>query len=202
MKLTARDDICRLPRQARATAATISLLCAFALPAAADPLIPDTQLAGLTIGSTQSDKALKASYGTTLLADGSRQSLRPWYSTGWRDFRVLWYTETSRASGVYWGFSTGERGVKYRIDPAVHLGVVQAFKLGPRATLQVTLIFALGGRMSEKTCEADYGEIGGIQEVNCRLADSFLPPAETLDQLYNEPAADRARIEIAYTLRF
>jgi hypothetical protein len=48
--------------------------------------------------------------------------------------------------------------------------------------------------MEEKTCVADYGDIGGIQAVNCRLAATALEPAETLQYLYNEKPSSYFRL--------
>ena len=41
-------------------------------------------------------------------------------------------------------------------------------------------------RMVGRPCTADYGAIGGVQAVNCRLAASQLDPAETLRHLEQE----------------
>lgn len=59
-----------------------------------------------------------------------------------------------------------------------------------------------GGRLKEKTCSADYGEIGGVQTVNCRLAASTLQPAETLQYLMNEKPKQDMLISVKWTYRF
>ena len=60
----------------------------------------------------------------------------------------------------------------------------------------------LGGTLHEKSCSADYGQIGGVQEVNCRLAASTLPPAETLRYLLNEKPYNHNQVSLMLTWRF
>lgn len=50
-----------------------------------------------------------------------------------------------------------------------------------------------GGRLKEKICIADYGDIGGVQRVNCRLEATELEPKETLKYLFNERKKDDNR---------
>lgn len=49
---------------------------------------------------------------------------------------------------------------------------------------------------------ADYGEIGGMQEVNCRLAAEPIPPNETLQYLVNEPGRNESRLSVTFEYRF
>lgn len=53
-------------------------------------------------------------------------------------------------------------------------------------SLSVRATRILGGRLRERSCVANYGEIGGVQAVNCRLAASVLPPGQTLGYLFND----------------
>jgi len=68
--------------------------------------------------------------------------------------------------------------------------------------LSLSVSVVLGGYLREKTCTADYGAIGGVQTVNCRLADSPLPPAETLIYLLDEPLGDLVSVTLRYQLKF
>jgi len=56
--------------------------------------------------------------------------------------------------------------------------------------------------MTEKTCSADYGQLGGIQTVNCRLAADVIPPEETLDYLVNLSGDTDAKISVSFSLAF
>lgn len=104
--------------------------------------------------------------------------------------------------GVFWGFNTGEEGQKYRIEPGFKLGFILRQDLTRDSDISISARTILGGTLEEQTCTADYGAIGGVQKVNCRLAASPLPPSETLDYLVREPPEDQFEIDLRYTLRF
>jgi hypothetical protein len=93
-------------------------------------------------------------------------------------------TQLQEDFGILWGFSTGEWGEKYRIQPAFKLGAIIQHRFSPRASISLSATRYFGGEFQEKSCVADYGQIGGIQAVNCRLAASTLEPAQTLQYLY------------------
>jgi hypothetical protein len=103
---------------------------------------------------------------------------------------------------LLWGISTGERGEKYRIAPALQIGGMVQVELSRNSKLTFSVSAMLGGQLQEQTCTADYGAIGGIQQVNCRLAASTLAPADTLDYLLRVSARDEARVALLYELRF
>ncbi|MHC2793567.1 hypothetical protein ACVINZ_002579 [Mesorhizobium jarvisii] len=54
----------------------------------------------------------------------------------------------------------------------------------PNSTLSLSLTTTIGGKLTEKSCEADYGDFG-TYSVNCRLAASQMAPEETLKYLVN-----------------
>ena len=56
--------------------------------------------------------------------------------------------------------------------------------------------------MKERACTADYGDIGGVEQVNCRLAASEMTPTETLKYLTNALPPDRHNVWVRYTLVF
>jgi hypothetical protein len=114
---------------------------------------------------------------------GEWQSFEPWYKSTWKDTRLSWLTQITPQWGLIWGLSTGERGMKYRIAPGLRLGFV--FQTEQSKYRQISFSFSgtLGGRLREKPCIADYGDIAGVQLVNCRLAASALEPSSTLQYL-------------------
>ncbi|WP_055049463.1 hypothetical protein [Devosia sp. A16] len=135
------------------------------------------------------------------LSDGTPVQLADWYRTDWPDTRVDMLTQFGDDFGLLWGFTTGEHGEKYTIDPSLRLGfVTQAHPL-PNAVLSLSVRGTFWGDLTEHTCEADYGDIAGIQTVNCRLAATVLPPEETLQYLaHAEP--NRLHISLSYTASF
>lgn len=135
-------------------------------------------------------------------AGGERVDFSAWYSTRWTDMRVTWLTQLSASTGLIWGVGTGERGVKYRIAPSFKLGLIHQARLGRRTTFTLRATTTLGGRLREKSCTADYGDIGGVQAVNCRLAASELAPAETLRHLFNDTARDQRQVSVQFSHAF
>jgi hypothetical protein len=135
-------------------------------------------------------------------ASGERVDFAAWYSTNWTDLRVTWMTQLSSETGLIWGLGTGERGAKYRISPSFKLGLIHQARLDRRTTLTLRATTTLGGRLREKPCTADYGDIGGVQSVNCRLAASELEPAETLRQLFNDTARDQRQVSVLFSHAF
>lgn len=136
-------------------------------------------------------------------AYGQWISFDRWYRpSGLKDTRLTWMTQLHPRFGLLWGMSTGEQGEKYRIDPAFKLGFVFQENFGRHAHVSVKASTLLGGRMREHPCTADYGAIGGVQQVNCRLAASTLAPSETLHYLINSAPADRDALHIRFVYEF
>jgi hypothetical protein len=135
-------------------------------------------------------------------AGGQWVNFEKWYRPKWSDLRAAWMTQISPQFGMVWGLSTGEQAEKYSISPSLKLGVVYQTKVGLNASFSVRATSVLGGRMKERTCTANYGDIGGIENVNCRLAASEMAPAETLKQLTNALPPDRNNVWIRYVHNF
>lgn len=195
------------PRPRSVLHGTFAAALLLAGPLAADPApFPErnrtTFLIGIREGSQLSADMRSVRAGGYELADGTPIDFHRWYSTDWTDMGVTFLTQVTPGLGVLWGVSTGERGEKYRIDPALTLGVILQRRIGKRAFATLTAQTILGGDLREETCMADYGAIGGVQEVNCRLAASTLAPAETLDYLLDAPAYDRHYLKLVFTWEF
>lgn len=131
-------------------------------------------------------------------AYGNWVSFNSWYSTSWTDARITWMTQLNSQLGIIWGVSSGEKGGKYSIEPSLKLGIVFHNKFDKKNYLSIKATTILGGRLKERPCIADYGQIGGIQAVNCRLAASTLSPAETLNYLLNEEPAYKKVFYLEY----
>ena len=163
-----------------------AVLCALALPAAAQDY---THL-------------VDAVFLDQIYSDGSSIDMAPWYASGWQDLQMTWLTEIDASTGVFWGFSTGEQGGKYSIDPALTLGFLNVQDLEDGWTVSLSTTFRFGGRLTEDACIADYGAIGGVQTVNCRMSGSYLPPAETLDYLWDEAPEGQLDLNLRWELKF
>jgi hypothetical protein len=161
-----------------------------------------TYLIELKQGSYLSALASRLGNGGFETATGNRIDFRDWYSNRFTDASVVWMTLVSPNFGVIHGFSTGERGSKYLIAPALKLGLTMQTMTGRNAVLSFRATTTIGGELREKPCSADYGEIGGVQVVNCRLAATPLPPAQTLDYLVREKPLDRHQVSVRFSWRF
>jgi hypothetical protein len=104
--------------------------------------------------------------------------------------------------GLIWGASTGELGEKYTIDPSVKVGLVIRHDFAKNSSLSFKATTILGGSLREKSCIADYGEVGGQQKVNCRLAATPIAPVDTLQYLYNMKPLNSYFLSLQYSLSF
>ncbi|MCE6958350.1 hypothetical protein LAZ40_04675 [Cereibacter sphaeroides] len=179
-----------------------AVLPAVLLWLAAFPAWSETHLLSVSLGSSRSEAAEDLGKGGYELADGRKVDFRDWYEAKWPDFNVQFLTEIRPDLGLIWGISTGEQGDKYRIAPGLHLGVIWQIPTGERSRLTLSATTMIGGSLREKACVADYGAIGGIQKVNCRLAATWLPPEETLDYLARVSARDDSRVALSWTMEF
>ena len=173
-----------------------------AAPAKAQFTLENTVLSGI-YRSGNSFMVQGVTWDTSKLSDGSTVSLHPWYSGGFLpDLHVTLLTPIDDSFGLLWGFGSGESGAKFRIDPSLTLGFVLKQRVGSSSTVSLRVSTVLGGHLREQPCTADYGLIGGVQQVNCRMADSYLPPAETLKHLFNEAAVEKLKVSLTYTFEF
>jgi hypothetical protein len=135
-------------------------------------------------------------------AQGDWVSFYPWYSSAWKDTHVTLLTQLGSEFGFIWGVGTGERGAKYSISPSLRLGGIYRVALQKNTFFTFKASALLGAQLKEKPCTADYGDIGGSQEVNCRLAASTLSPASTLPFLFNEPSDNKTQVLFQFNHRF
>ena len=172
---------------------------AFAHPALAGEI--QTNIIGVTQGSELSETVRGFENGGYELAHAEWQSFYNWYHTNWFDVRVDMLTQYTPDFGVLWGFSTGEAGEKFNIQPSIKLGIITQSHPVPNGTLSLSIAAILGGQLTELPCTADYGDIGGIQQVNCRLAASPIAPKDTLPLLLNLNP-ERLKVVLSYQATF
>ena len=161
-----------------------------------------THLIELRQGSDLSRKASDLQFGGYESAQGQWIAMRPFYRTKWTDARISWMTAISPSAGLIWGLSTGERAEKYTIAPSMKLGFVLTSEPRGNAFFSLRATTVVGGQLRERPCSADYGAIGGVQAVNCRLAASTMAPAETLKYLLQERPRGRNSVTLEYKLLF
>ena len=133
-------------------------------------------------------------------AGGTPVNFSQWYSPSAPDVHAAWLTQINRNFGLIWGFGTGEVAEKYTIAPSLRLGFTYQIEPRKNNRFSLTANTVIGGELREKTCTADYGGIGGVQEVNCRLAATPMTPEETLN--YLEYARPESSARFTYTYVF
>jgi hypothetical protein len=165
---------------------------------------PAHQFVALVQGGDLSAVVASWRLGSYELQSGQTVDFNRWYKTSWVDVKLTWFSPITPYWGVLWGFSTGERGPKYRIAPTVQLGALSVWPLGAGERLTFRWSQRWGGRLTEDSCQGDYGVIGGgLQPVNCRLAASELPPAETLAYLHRQkPSEAHATVSLRWDFIF
>lgn len=161
-----------------------------------------TFLLDLRTGSSRSDIAKDLARGGYELDDGTPIDFADWYTARFPDFNVKFITSFSHDLGLIWGFSTGERGEKYRIDPGLWIGFIYRYEMTIRSDLTLSAMSMLGGDFTERDCVGNWPEFGGPQKVNCRLAATPLPPQDTLNFLVRERGLRETRITLRYQIRF
>jgi hypothetical protein len=172
-----------------------------AASASAQELTFPTYVIDISQGSELSELAKGLGEGGYELSAGTPVVLADWYRTDWPDTHIDMLTQLGDDFGILWGYGTGEQGEKYRIDPSLRVGIIAQAHPKPNSVLSLTIRSIAWGNLTEDTCEADYGDIGGVQTVNCRLAASELPPAETLQYLADaEPS--RLHVSLTYSASF
>lgn len=164
--------------------------------------LESTYLIDLQQGSPLSQSVVALRTGGYELSGGRFVSFNDWYRTKWTDVSITWMTQVSKNLGIIFGANTGERGKKYTIEPGLKLGLLMQSRTGKNAFLALRATTILGGALREKSCTADYGDIGGIQEVNCRLAASTIPPPETLKYLVHDQPHNRNQVSLMLTWHF
>lgn len=160
--------------------------------------IEDTGLLHIRQGGLLTNMARRLGDGSIESSAGEKISLWKMYESKWTDFRVLWMTQVGPDTGIIWGASTGEKALRYEIEPSLVFGGFHRIALGKGASLTLSGTAVAGGWLKEKPCIGDYGEIGGVQKVNCRLAASELAPSETLKYLVREGPKE----DVQFMVRF
>jgi hypothetical protein len=163
-----------------------------------------TNLIEIRQGSELSDLMNSYNRGGYETAYGEPVNFKRWYSpkNGWIDSKLIFMTQFSDNFGLLWGASTGEQGNKYSIAPSLRLGFVFRVPTYASDNFYIRATTVVGGNLREKSCIADYGEIGGIQEVNCRLAAGVDAPSETLKNLVNQKPYNQNVISVIYRILF
>lgn len=183
----------------------ISMLLSFQSVAIASTpfdLWNSTNLIEIKQGSELSNKMASWRMGGYELSNGAPVMFKNWYTPTFTDIRVTYMTQVHKKVGFIWGFSTGENAQKYTVDPSIKLGLVFMHEFDKTSSFSLRGTTILAGRLRESACTANYGEIGGVQQVNCRLAASTMQPSQTLQYLYNEKPYNYNTLWLQYTKNF
>jgi hypothetical protein len=171
-------------------------------PAATADLLERTYLADMRLGSVWSGEVRAAARGGYDLTGGAPVRFRPWYTPDRHSLDVGFLTELGRDTALLWGISTGERGEKYVIRPGLSLGILHRIPLGSMSSVTFRAETMIGGGLRETPCVADFGEIGGVQVTNCRLAATPLQPRETLRYLMRRDGWEATRVAVLFEMAF
>lgn len=180
----------------------VALLAALGVSGPARASEFGSDLLDFRIGGRFSSVAQRLALGGYELAQGEYVSFDQWYTPRMREISVQFLTAVAPDLGVTWGFGTGERGAKYRIQPSLQIGFIYQKEVFPNGWLSFIFDGVIGGNFSEKTCVADYGAIGGIQTVNCRYAAEPIAPSETLKFMEKRRGYTESRATLAFEFRF
>jgi hypothetical protein len=161
-----------------------------------------TALLDIAIDSARTARIAHAARTRYELSDGTPVDASDWYQARRRDFSVNFLTAFSDNFGLIWGVAAGDTGPKYTISPSFKIGFIAQHQLAPLTWLTLRATIDLGGMTEEFPCTANYGEIGGIQPVNCRLAATPLPPEETLNHLFRDTLGGAPQVSLTFTHRF
>jgi len=179
-----------------------ALVTVLTLTSAASAPLDRTHLIGIDLGTSLSDIPRTTRSSGYELSDGTPVRFDRWYEERVPNLQFDFLTEITPDLGLLWGVGTGEYGEKYQIDPSLRLGLLYNRPVGRNGVLSLRVTTRLGGRLRERSCTADYGDIGGVQRVNCRLAATPLEPSETLQYLWNEKPGDRLQASVNLLFRF
>lgn len=203
MKIQGRSSLDDRCSKRVISAALTSLLASFPLSLTAFPyFLEETYLLDVSQGSIRSRAIYALRSGGYELSGGQPVSFVDWYTPTVPELNLIFMTQANPSFGIIWGVSTGEAGEKYRISPGLHAGFILQRPMGERGTLTLRATTLVGGRLQETPCIADFGEIGGVVPVNCRLAAGTLPPEETLRYLIKQSGREETSISLRYELRF
>ncbi len=199
-----RKDIFKSARTKRRLQAVSLLLMAWIMPAHGYDfdLLSNTALISVKERQTLSTYAQQLGAGGYELSGGSPVTLTKWYQRRNPDVHFDFMTQVLPGVGILWGVSTGEYAAKYMIEPALKAGVILQHAFSPTADISFSFTQLFRGRLKEKPCVADYGDIGGVQSVNCRLAASTLEPSATLQYLANVRPPDHSWVGVRFNLRY
>ena len=174
------------------------------LPSAAQSfqLIDDTSIVTIQQRRAMTMKAQQLAGGGYELAGGSYVSFAKWYEPKNPDLQFDFLTQLFPNVGILWGFSTGEYGEKYVVQPSLKFGFILQHPFSDFSRISLSFTGWVAGHLKEKPCTADYGDIGGVQTVNYRLAATTMEPSATLQYLANIRAPDRSWLSIRYEMNF
>ena len=188
-------------RQILAVALYLFVAC---IAAQADPfdLIQNTYLVAVRQRQEHAGTIEYLSRGGYELAGGKGINFAQWYQPKVPDIQFDFMTQINPRIGLLWGFSSGESGEKYIVQPSARAGFILQQPLSGSTNVSLSFTQLFGGNFRERPCTADYGEIGGLQSVNCRLAATTLRPSDTLQYLVNARPIDQTVFRLRLNSHF
>lgn len=164
--------------------------------------LDNTHILYVQQGSYLSDKMRGITTSGFELQNGDWQSFAKFYRVKWTDTSIRFLTQATPKLGIIWGLSTGEKSKRHQIDPSLTMGFHYLHSISRWANFTTNLQYKFGGHLRESACVADYGEVMGTHQVNCRLAHTMLSPQETLAYLMREKPMDQLNLQIKWSYQF
>jgi hypothetical protein len=164
--------------------------------------LDNTHILSVQQGSYLSDKMRGITTSGFELQNGNWQSFDKFYRVKWTDTSIKLLTQATPKLGIIWGLSTGEQSKRHQIDPSLTLGFHYLHPVSRQSYFTTNFQYKFGGHLRESACVADYGEVMGTHQVNCRLAHTMLSPQETLAYLMREKPMDQLNLQIKWSYQF
>ena len=140
-----------------------------------------------------------------VMTQSGHQSLASLYKFQTPDIEALFaasvIAKETAALDLLFGGSSGAHAPKVYIQSSVKLGASGFIQTSQLSVLKFWAITTIGGHLIEKPCQADYG-LFGVHAVKCNLADSPMPPSQTLAYLANIKPYNAHQINLSWTYHF
>ena len=164
-------------------------------------LLETATLYDVQLGSNRYGLARSYHSGGYERDNGEFQSFEEWYTPHFPELNFKFSSPLTDKMNLIWGISTGSSGEKFRLQPGLWVGFQYASEIRSDVFFILSAETLLGGRLTEKKCEALYKGLW-TYNVNCRLAASKLRPEDTLQYLFHGDGWIERRAQVAIVWRF
>ena len=141
----------------------------------------------------------------TVMTQSGSQSLASLYKFQAHDIEALFaasvIAKETAALNLLFGGSTGAHAPKVYIQSSAKFGASGFIQMSESSVLKFWAMTTIGGHLKERPCQANYGQFGSYA-VKCSLADSPMPPSQTLAYLTNIKPYNAHQINLTWSYYF